>query len=293
MYVAVVLLLLAIVLVHVAWWVGRIDDAAPRQAKSGAPAIVRRADRPAVVLAHGILGFETLGVGPVRVDYFRRVAARLSAAGLDVIVPRVPPLGGVPARAAALARAIEALPHDRVTVIAHSMGGLDARWAIAHGAAPRIGTLVTVGTPHRGTPVADLLARGVPGEALAWLTTRRLAQFAREAPDSPDVRYACIVAATSDRARVHRLLRATHAYLARVAGRNDGMVPASSQAYGEILADLELDHWAQVGWSGGHDAAAMLLAALAGLQGPRCAASPLMVLANHCAGVVPPATVVL
>jgi triacylglycerol lipase len=231
-----------------------------------APAIIRTERRPAVVLVHGILGFETLGIGPVRVDYFRRVTAPLAAAGFDVVCARVPPLGSVPARAAALAAALEELPNDRITVIAHSMGGLDARWAIAHHAGRRVETLVTIGTPHRGTPIADLLVRALPTEALAWLTTRRLAGFAREAPDDPAVRYACIVAATGDRARVHPLLRASHAYLARVAGRNDGLVPATSQVWGEVLADEDLDHWAQVGWSGGHDAAATLLGALGRLD---------------------------
>jgi triacylglycerol lipase len=258
--VAAVLLVLALISLVAASSVPPRLEVLP--VRLAAPAIIRRPTRPAVVLVHGILGFETLGFGPLRVDYFRRVVGPLGAAGHDVVVARVPALGSVPARAAALAQTIAALPHDRVTVIAHSMGGLDARWAIAHGAAARVDALVTIGTPHLGTPIADLLARGIPAEALAWLTTRRLAGFAREAPDVAGVRYACMIAATHQRARVHPLLRASHAYLSRVAGRNDGLVPASSQAWGEILSDHDLDHWAQVGWSGGHDAAAMLLAAL-------------------------------
>ena len=238
----------------------------------GAPAIVRESRRPAIVLVHGILGFDKISVGPVRVKYFRRVATVLDGAGLDVVAARVPPLGGVPARGEALARFIEALPYDRVTVVAHSMGGLDARWAIARGATDRISDLITIGTPHRGTPIADLLARGpvwrarallarlgLPSDAVDWLTTRRLAGFAEEAPDAPGVRYASVVAACAHRARVHPLLRATHAYLSLVDGPNDGLVPASSQRWGEVLAEEELDHWAQVGWSGDHCAGDWLL----------------------------------
>lgn len=238
----------------------------------GAPAILRESGRPAIVLVHGILGFDALALGPLRVDYFRKVAARLDAAGIDVITARVPALGGVPARGDALARLIEELPHDRVTVVGHSMGGLDARWAIARGATDRISDLITIGTPHRGTPIADLLARGpverarallarlgLPSDAVDWLSTRRLASFAHDAPDAPGVRYACVVAATADRARVHPLLRATHAYLSLIEGPNDGLVPASSQRWGEVLAEEEVDHWAQVGWSGGHDAGDWIL----------------------------------
>jgi len=271
-----VVIAVAILFVRAAWIVtGWADVRGPSAAEPrfGAPAIVRgEARRPAVVLVHGILGFDALALGPLRVDYFRRVAARLDAAGLDVVTARVPALGGVPARGDALARVIDGLPYDRVTVVAHSMGGLDARWAIARGRAGRIAELITIGTPHRGTPIADLLARGpverarallarlgLPSDAVDWLSTRRLADFDREAPDAPGVRYASVVAATRDRSRVHPLLRATHAYLDRVAGANDGLVPATSQRWGEVLAEEELDHWAQVGWSGGHDAGAWIL----------------------------------
>ena len=275
---AVLVLLVAIaigyVLVasHVAGRVGRAAPPPVELPAIGAPAIVRESTRPAVVLVHGILGFDALGVGPVRVKYFRRVATCFDAAGLDVITARVPALGGVPARGDALARIIEALPHDRVTVVAHSMGGLDARWAIARGATDRISELITIGTPHRGTPIADLLARGpverarallarlgLPSDAVDWLTTRRLATFADDAPDAPGVRYACVVAATRDRAKVHPLLRPTHAYLSLIDGANDGLVPASSQRWGEVLAEEDVDHWAQIGWSGGHDAGDWIL----------------------------------
>jgi triacylglycerol lipase len=248
----------------------------PAAPSLGAPAIMRRAARPGVVLVHGICGFDRLALGPARVDYFRGVGARLDAAGLDPIVARLSPLAGIPERAAQLARLLESLPHDRVVVVAHSMGGLDARWALCReGVAPRVASLITIGTPHRGTPIADLLTRGPLGgaraslarfglasEALDWLTTWRLAELNPALPDVDGVRYASVVAATADRARVHRLLRAPHAYLARIAGPSDGLVPASSQPWGEVLVEAEIDHWAQVGWSGGHDAARLLLDAL-------------------------------
>jgi hypothetical protein len=51
----------------------------------------------------------------------------------------------------------------RVIVVAHSMGGLVARcWLGPLGGAPDCATLITVGTPHRGTPKAlDWLVNGV------------------------------------------------------------------------------------------------------------------------------------
>lgn len=42
-----------------------------------------------------------------------------------------------------------------VDVVAHSMGGLDTRWAVEkEGAADRVDDLITLGTPHQGTYVA-------------------------------------------------------------------------------------------------------------------------------------------
>ena len=46
---------------------------------------------------------------------------------------------------------------ERVTVIAHSKGGVDANAAsVFYGAGPKIQRVITLGTPHWGTPVADL-----------------------------------------------------------------------------------------------------------------------------------------
>jgi triacylglycerol lipase len=277
--VVVALWLVAAIALAAAAWPRRPGAIVEAPAELAAPAIIRRPQRPGVVLVHGLMGFDQLGVGPTRVDYFRGVAQALEAAGLDVITARLSPLGGVPARAAQLARAMEQQPHDRFVVIGHSMGGLDARWAVAReGLAARTAAVVTIGTPHRGTPIADLLASrplgrarkvmarlGLSSDAIDWLTTTRLEILNRELGDVAGVRYASVITATADRARVHPLLRATHAYLARAHGPSDGLVPRSSQLWGEILAEEEIDHWAQIGWSSSHDAGALLLRALATL----------------------------
>ena len=53
---------------------------------------------------------------------------------------------------------------------------------------------------------------------------------------------------------VHALLAPGFAYLNRRAGGNDGMVPAASQRWGNVLDEVHADHWAQIGWSRGFDA---------------------------------------
>ena len=70
------------------------------------------------------------------------------------------------AYAADVEAALESV-HDEVgcpaDVVAHSMGGLAARWALEErGAASHARNLVTLGTPHQGTRAAYLVAR-TPG----------------------------------------------------------------------------------------------------------------------------------
>src|SRR5262249_9575916 len=158
---------------------------------------------------------------------------------------------------------ISALPHDRVDIIAHSLGGLDARYALSHlGLAAKVRSLVTVGTPHRGTPLADLAtsgplavarraisALGVSLPALDWLSTEGLATFNASVRDAPGVRYACVVGGIREaRTPVSLALAPIHAYLRRVAGPNDGIVPIASQYWGETIAEIECDHFEQIGW---------------------------------------------
>jgi len=216
-----------------------------------------------VVLVHGLFGFDRIGVPGARFDYFRGIAKHLGSLGCHAHAVKLPMAMSVPARAKELVAAIEALPHARIDLIAHSLGGLDARYALAHlGLAKRVRSLVTVGTPHRGSPIADLLHKGpldwvrrlvsvlgMPVEALEWLSTESLEQFNRDTPDVPGVRYACVVGGLHKEDSVVPLpLIPAHTFLRKVAGVNDGVVPVSSQYWGETLAEIEADHFSQIGW---------------------------------------------
>jgi triacylglycerol lipase len=80
-----------------------------------------------------------------------------------VLATSVPPSSAIEERAAKLSADIAALAESSesptVNIIAHSMGGLDARHMIAHCPPPgvRIASLVTVASPHRGSTFADFL----------------------------------------------------------------------------------------------------------------------------------------
>jgi triacylglycerol lipase len=223
---------------------------------------VRRSPRlrHPVVLAHGVLGFDEIAVGGRRHRYFRNIADGLHSLGAEFHHPRVPATGAVAERAEHLAELVRSLPCERVNVIAHSMGGLDARYAISRlGLEGRVASLVTVGTPHLGTPLADLALKGIPVSAvraLSDLTISALERFNREVPDVEGIAYRS-VAAHSDLLETNPLLWPSHAYLSQKAGPNDGLVPASSQRWGTVIREVEADHWAQIGWSSRFDAVAL------------------------------------
>jgi triacylglycerol lipase len=266
--VVLALLLALLVVALVAIWRWRKPTVAPEriEAPEGVipvPGPSERGPPLPVVLVHGLFGFDRIGVPGVRFDYFRGIARHLETLGCHAHAVRLPGAASVPERARELVAAIDALPHPRIDLIAHSLGGLDARYALTHlGLARRVRSLVTVGTPHHGTPLADLALRGpldwarrivsalgMPLEALEWLGTDALAAFNTQVLDVPGVRYACVVGGMRrDDSVVPLALIPAHTYLRRVAGPNDGLVPIASQYWGETLAEIEADHFAQIGW---------------------------------------------
>jgi triacylglycerol lipase len=244
------------------WWRGRV-------ASRRGPKRPRKLQNP-IVLAHGIMGFDELKLAGVRQDYFRGVPERLRQMGAEVHVVRVPASASIRVRAEELARAVSALSAKRVNIVAHSMGGLDARYAISRlGLAAKVASLTTIGTPHRGTPLADLSAKvlgegavvrrlisalGVDVSALDDLTTQAMDAFNREVPDAKGVSYGSYLASIQGKLFANPLLLPAHLYLRERAGNNDGLVTEESQRWGEILGAVDADHWAQIGWSTRFDA---------------------------------------
>lgn len=255
------------------------DTSRPSSRPSAAPVIVvgrpPRARHP-LVLVHGYFGFDSIGALRIKREYFRGVRGRLEALGHQVYLARVAPAAGVRRRAAELAEQVRKLPFERVNIIAHSMGGVDARYAISQlGLDERVASLLTIGTPHHGTPIADAAARlgewqkvrrmldtiGANVDGLYDLTTARMAEFNLHVKDATDVWYSSVVGALrSETAKVSTLLAPGFSYLRKRVGPNDGMVPAASQRWGDVLFEIEADHWAQIGWSTGFDAAPFYVA---------------------------------
>jgi triacylglycerol lipase len=219
--------------------------------------------RAPVVLVHGLFGFNRLGVGSwVLANYFHGIPDALLAAGNRILVPRVSPTDSVTVRANQLRRQIEqALPGEAFHIVAHSMGGLDARYLISRlGFADRVLSLTTLGTPHRGSPFADWTVRclmplvrpvlhflGVPSQAFRDLTVAHCRRFNEETPDAPKVRYFSVAGdfksdwLTPEWRIPARLIEFRE-------GPNDGIVSVASANWGEDCQVWDADHMNLVNW---------------------------------------------
>ena len=140
-----------------------------------------RRRRHEIYLVPGFFGFTNLG----ELKYFghlRDVLARCCAAhdmDAEIQVVKTYPTASLPRRAARLAETLaarRARGNSLVHLVGHSSGGLDARLMMAPGAslptpvaleplASRVRSIVTISTPHYGTPIASFFA-GLRGPQL-------------------------------------------------------------------------------------------------------------------------------
>src|ERR1700750_962542 len=90
-----------------------------------------------IVLQHGLFGFSDIKVGKLKLSYFHGIDRAIEERGHAVIVSRVHPTGSFEIRArevrAHIFSSLRELkqPKARVVIVAHSMGGLDARYMIS------------------------------------------------------------------------------------------------------------------------------------------------------------------
>lgn len=219
--------------------------------------------RSPIVLVHGLFGFDKLKVaGTTLISYFPGIPELYTKAGNRVLVPALTPTAGVAERAKQLKDFLQQQsPGEPVHLIAHSLGGLDARYMISClDMAPHVLTLTTIGTPHRGTSFADwgvnrferivkpfLETIGMPYQAFYDLTRARCKSFNESVLDVPNVRYFS-VAGKYDGHFLHVEWLLPSSIVARQEGDNDGIVAMSSANYGEICDAWDGDHLGLVNW---------------------------------------------
>ncbi len=249
-----------------------------------------------IVLAHGIARpdylidsvFRTLNLSLYdlsfvsdKFHYFKGIASYLKKHGFEVYHTRVSFAADVGTRARDLRKEIlkilERSDHKKVHIIAHSMGGLDARYMIVReGMAGAVATLTTIGTPHLGTSIADLvLTQGVEFflarfrwilnlEGIKSVTTTACKEFneeARNAEATNGVVYQTY-ASWKECGRVFLPFQLSCKLILEREGKNDGLVSERSQRWVEKLESdsgeikyirqfdfpIQADHFDQVGW---------------------------------------------
>jgi triacylglycerol lipase len=218
---------------------------------------------PNLVFASGVLIPQRIA----GLDYFNGLRSQYPPA--TTLFPPVSVLGSVQLRAQELAERINLkFPAGEIHIIAHSMGGLDARCMLAQNmlglaAAGRIISLSTISTPHKGSPVANLLL-GEP-DGLDFPFNNLLAQFAsvnvhaivdltttgapgfKDKDPVPGIRYFAYAGAGLG----SPLLFATQVYIQTREGANDGMVSVKSATWPNQLAEpaWDADHFGEVGYA--------------------------------------------
>lgn len=228
-----------------------------------------------VVLIHGYLALNLLDKvahsDQRPADYFRGVAGALAGLGVAVVAPKLPGNSRVAQRAEVLAQALRAIapPPEGgrdLILIAHSMGGLDARWVLHQhpDIAARVHSLVTLGTPFGGSPVADALSqphslipqalaeamRGTLGEGLLDLTSAQAVSLTQACSDPAGIHRFAVVGTPVPSVWPNSLFWALRVSPWLSASANDGQVLSACASHPAFtrLPDWPVDHAGLIGW---------------------------------------------
>ncbi len=175
----------------------------------------------------------------------------LERLGFDVVIPRLPWGQSIERRATYVAEQLKG-ESGPLHLVAHSMGGMDARYYITHlDGYKKTVSLTTLATPHRGSTAADHEMqtwyspyRHLP--AVADLTRTSMRQFNDRTPNHGDVIYRGYAAARS----IHELPWLTRRFgrmIAKNEGENDSQVSVISAQWGEHQGTLKADHFELIG----------------------------------------------
>lgn len=220
------------------------------------------AEQIPIVLHHGFMDVINFHVGRLDFHSFQGIDSALAGAGHPILRTRVHPTGSIERRATAMKQQILAglknrEPGTKVLIIAHSMGGLDARYMISRlGMADRVAGLLTVSTPHRGSPYADYMLRNmnriqamrlfkmlhVDMDGVVDLSSESTARFNERTPDAKGVGYFSVSAECSAK-QCPAWGRQSHRIIEEVDGLNDGLVSVRSARYANHLGTWHADHW--------------------------------------------------
>ena len=215
------------------------------------------ATRYPLLLVHGI-GFRDLRY----FNYWGRIPRELKRNGAVIYYGNQEALGTIAYNAEDIRKRIlqirEETGAEKVNIIAHSKGGLDARCAITTlGMSPYVASLTTMNTPHRGCRFVDYACRLPEGfyrfvagcfdrtfarfgdkspdfyTATHQFSTEASARFNENTPDMPGVYYQSYTSKMRNPFS-HLLLSIPYCLIRPLEGENDGLVSVESAKWGEF-----------------------------------------------------------
>ena len=139
-----------------------------------------------ILLVHGFAMKDTFFMRS-----FGKIDRLLRVQGYQVFTSAIDAVGSVESNAAQLKAEVERIcaqtGADKVNIIAHSKGGLDARYMIQRlDMADRVASLTALCTPFRGSPIASFILRfpGVAVRYVAWWVNLAYRVLGDRSPDS-------------------------------------------------------------------------------------------------------------
>lgn len=228
-----------------------------------------------ILLCHGYGGLSML----ISESPMHKSCMRLREFGIHAFAPNIVPYATIDIRAKQWVEVIHKLKqkygYQKVNVVAHSMAGLDMRYAITHlEIAPDIASLTTIATPHRGTSLAETVLTAPEtikeklGELADWvginiypsqksdsvaavkqLTRDYVTQvFNPETPDVDDIPYYSYSAAVGKgtKAPLNAIYKVQNQIIFQNEGINDSFVTVESAKWGTHLKTVDLSHLEQI-----------------------------------------------
>ncbi|HAZ13586.1 MAG TPA: hypothetical protein DCY86_12400 [Bdellovibrionales bacterium] len=218
-----------------------------------------------IVLVHGLGALGTLGP----FEYFYKIPAWLRKHNNRFHVVNLSFWHSINHRAEELDRAMKNIfPGEKVNLIGHSMGGLDARlFTTRFDLGQRVASVTTIGTPNRGTAIVDhfleLFLNDVMDKTESLAKKLRMshqgfrevgkknfdAYFSKTITDVPGVGYFSATSVIPSPVVLNSLpmFWLTHPILKHYEGDNDGFVSEESARWGHHICTYRGDHYSQIG----------------------------------------------
>ena len=228
-----------------------------------------------VLLCHGYGALASV----IKPSPMHEVCMLMRQHGVIAFAPNIVPYAKIETRAAEWVKKIEQLSEkykfEKINVIAHSMAGLDMRYALNHSDIHyKVASLTTVASPHRGTSLAELvlttpeLLQEKLGEMFDWFgnsmypkgksdavgaVQQLTREYVRETfnpanPDHEDIAYYSYSAAVGKGTGepLNPIYRYQNQHIYEHEGPNDSFVSVESAKWGTHVKTAPLSHLEQI-----------------------------------------------